>query len=362
MSRQLSIAIRGSGGSDAGVALPTLVRTLGALQKAVLQIGEMLNVQRLPSGDAGPTRGPFSKAVLSACEFRVRELRTGSAEALLELPSPEPRLLDADDLGLRALQTIRELTRELAGAATWERVRELLPQDGYRSLVLASFRDLCPTAQERTVVAVWDPEHAGDVSRIEPAARTRVQLLAARSDASDVIEERQFIGHVNMLQGRPPGAALLLHGGRSLPLPTDDELVGELLALWRQRVIVRAICRVVPQPDGDDHIAEVKAISEVAAVDDGPLVIESVTLPDGEVPLREPLEVLASFTDNLVSFEYAPLGVLAYAETREEAEQAFRDELAWVWARYANASDEGLAAGGLRLRDQLRDMVLEGAR
>ena len=63
------------------------------------------------------------------------------------------------------------------------------------------------------------------------------------------------------------------------------------------------------------------------------------------------------FSDNLVGFDYAPLGIIAYGHTREEAEQDFREELVWLWQEFAHAPDETLTLGAQRLKQRLHELV-----
>ncbi len=359
MSRQLCVAVRSE--DDGGpVMLPTLVRTLEALQTVLLQIGDMLAAMEARPAEARPSEGRFSKAIHAACELRIADLRFGSAETLLELPPPEPTLFpDAPDLGLQALDVTRALTAELTSGADWQRVHQLLPADAYRDLVLRSYRGLCPTRADRAYVAVSDPATPDQVYRLDAAIRTNVQLLAAQASPEDVLQERQFIGRINVLQADPRTSTLVLPDGRSFRFPYDELLTEDLHRLWDELVIVRAICRVVPHETEDDYIAEIKDVSDILPVDAALLEMAAIPSPAGDLPLRTPLSVAPDFADNLVTFQYEPLGIVACGDTREEAAQAFREELAWLWQFYAEPSERPLAPSALRLRQRLRDMVGE---
>jgi hypothetical protein len=358
MSRQIALKLTHQ--AQELIALPALVRTLDALQKVLLQIGAMYAERDAQHQAARPSAGRFSNAIHAACELRVVGLSSGSAEALLELPSPPPVLFAAEpDLGFAALETTRALTAELTNGANWERVHELLPADAYRDLILRSYRDFCPTATDRTEVALWDPE-AATVYRLQADVRTHVQVLRAQASPADVLQERQFVGLINVLQANPPRSTLVLPDGRSLPFPYDEDLAEELRRTWDERVIVRAICRVVPKEDGEDYLAEIKDVSEIILADESPLELNAIPLPGNPLPLLEPLSVVPDFSDDLVSFEYNPLGIVAYGATREAAERAFLEELAWLWEEYAHAPDEALARDAQRLKQRLHELVEGG--
>jgi hypothetical protein len=352
MSRRIALKLTHQNREPIG--LPALVRTLDSLQKVLLQIGEM-HAQSRP---AQPSAGRFKSAVHAACDLRVVDLKSGSAEAVFELPPPEATLFAEDnDLGMQALETTRALTEELTDGASWERVHELLPSEAYRNLILGSYRDFCPAAADRTEVAIWDPAAPAIQYRLQAAVRTRVQVLRAQASPTDVLQERQFIGLLNTLQANPPRSTLVLSDGRSLPFPYDQELAEELRRTWDERVIVRAICRVVLNEHGDDYLAEIKDVNDITMVDETPLELSAIPLPDGPLPLCKPLSVPPDFSDNLITFEYAPLGIVAYGATRGEAEQAFGEELAWLWQEYAAAREDALTPGAIRLKQHLHELV-----
>lgn len=89
------------------------------------------------------------------------------------------------------------------------------------------------------------------------------------------------------------------------------------------------------------------------------LVVDAIPTPNGPVILTEPMTITPSFTHNLVTFEHEALGIVAYGETREEAEVAFHEELAWLWTTYATAPDDGLADDAQRLKKTLLALVEE---
>jgi hypothetical protein len=87
------------------------------------------------------------------------------------------------------------------------------------------------------------------------------------------------------------------------------------------------------------------------------LLVTGIATEAGVVPLREPIRVRPAFSDNLVTFEYPPLRIVAYGETRAEAEAAFHEELSWCWDFYALADDDTLNRGAQELKTILLSLV-----
>lgn len=95
--------------------------------------------------------------------------------------------------------------------------------------------------------------------------------------------------------------------------------------------------------------------------DGGLLVVTTISVPGGELRLRKPIEAEPDYSPHLVTYEWEPLGIIAWGRNREEAEQAFRDELSFLWQEYALAPDEALEEGAQELKRELLGSV-EGGR
>ena len=355
MSRGISVAVQSASKREAPIMLPSLVRVLDALQKLALQVGEML-------ADSGSqrSRGEFSAAIRRSCELVVRDLRTGSATAGLELRPVEPSLFpEFTDLGERTLDTIGDLTREVTNGSSWDDVRALLPDEAHRRLILKTYKALCPKASEDVEVRLADPERGSEPFVLRPETRARVQVLAAQLSSEDVLEERNLIGRLVMLRSRQPTFEIR-QPGRSFTCPYDPDLEEQLLGLYDAMVSVRGVCRVVKHDDRDDEILELLDVGEVLFLDEGDLSVTEIAAGQTTLPLSQPLSVPVDFSDNLVVFEYEPLGIIACGETREQAEQAFGVELTWLWEEYGQTPDDELSPDTRELKTHLLALLAGG--
>jgi hypothetical protein len=87
------------------------------------------------------------------------------------------------------------------------------------------------------------------------------------------------------------------------------------------------------------------------------LLVTGIATAGGVLPLREPIRVKPELADGLVTFEYRPLHIVAYGETRAEAAAAFREELSWCWDFYALAKDETLNRSAQEMKAILLALV-----
>ena len=355
MSRQIAVKLTHE--THGTVSVPTLVRTLDALQKVLLQVGEMCHALATQADDrARRSRGQFNGTIRSACELQIVRLEIGSAEAVLELPPPGLTLFPhVEDLGVQALGTTRRLVGELASRAPWERTRDTLPLDAYRNQILDTCRKFCPTPSEHIELSIWDPESPQNVDRVRPESRVHIQELKSQASPDEVLEERRFVGRIDPLY------RLVLSDGGGMSIPFDAEVAGEYLPAPDELFIASVICRVARHRDEDDMIVEIRDVVEIVPFDASPLDVRAIIVDSGELQLRAPLRVPLQVFENMVLFEYAPLGIFACGATRDEADGAFRDELSWLWAEYADAEDSALAEDTQALKTRLH-MLVEGER
>ena len=73
--------------------------------------------------------------------------------------------------------------------------------------------------------------------------------------------------------------------------------------------------------------------------------------------LRTPISVQECLGDDVWVFQYAPLGIVAYAPSREEAEDAFYAEFACCWDDIAREEDSRLSADARDLKRKLRGII-----
>lgn len=337
MSRQVAIKLRHDDDATM-VSVDSFVRTLDAFQKAVKQIGEMHRQQSIWADTRpGRTPGRFKGSIDQACALRILDLELGSATAVLELPpQPQPELSsDSEDLGARSLDTAKNLVAELSNGASAVRIEQLLPLDNYRLSVLETIGKFCPTPSERMSVELWDPDTPSLVQNVHSDVRRRAQELRASGAENAIIEERRFIGRVDYVRR-------VVLGNTGLAIPIDPDSAGGYVPSPDEIFIVTALCRVIRHDDREDDVIGVVSIIELEGLDASPLEIAGIETGNGCIRLRSPLSVEMTVSEGALCFRYEPLGIVAHGESREEAEEALRDELSWFWEQYASANDDML--------------------
>lgn len=360
MSRRITIKLAPDD-PGAPVSVDAFVRVLDAIQRATKQIGEMYHKQAmLGSSRAARTSGRFEAPVDHSCALRIAALKIGSAQATLELPPPgsvqQPGLpLGTSDLGGLSLDTAKDILKELSNGASSERIGTLLPIESSRSLVLGTLSKFCPNPSERATVQVWDPAAPRSRYSVRSEVRARMQELRGSIAQRARTEERRFIGRIDHT------CRVVVERGLSAPI--DPDSAGGYVPSEDVLFAVTAICRVIPHDDDEDEIIELVDVVEARAIDSSPLEIDTIPGPDGR-PTGErhiaPLVVPLSVEGNSVVFQHEPLGIYASGDTREEAEEEFIDELAWLVDEYGSATEGSLTPDAIRLKRNINALLAGG--
>jgi len=100
-----------------------------------------------------------------------------------------------------------------------------------------------------------------------------------------------------------------------------------------------------------------KEVADARALGLAPLRWRHVTHGRRRSRLRSPIEIVVDFRDGLWIHEYAPLGVLAYGESRQESLEAFRTDFAACWDSLAQEDDASLTGDARELKRRLVQLV-----
>ena len=78
-----------------------------------------------------------------------------------------------------------------------------------------------------------------------------------------------------------------------------------------------------------------------------------------EFILNHEIACAVTVQDDLWVVEYRPLGICAYADSREEAIGEFAEEFSAIWDAYSQADDAGLTSDAVELKQRLQALVKE---
>lgn len=73
--------------------------------------------------------------------------------------------------------------------------------------------------------------------------------------------------------------------------------------------------------------------------------------------LTNQIKCQVSQTDGYFVVQYEPLGIQAYAESREQAINEFKDEFLMLWEAYGQESDDNLTGDAIDLKSKILELV-----
>ena len=313
--RQITITLSGPAVRNGKVSVGLLAKSLQAFQQALLQIGK-----EKVDHDAS-RRGPPPTLVQRQCELFFAEARPGSLETTLELPSPEASLFPewGQDIGEEALQDLRAVVDSVVHDDP-ERIRQAIPDSRYRYRVLNTVSAALPREGADYNLSL----RVGDSPAFSQVLRPPRERLRALAEVSEVTEEEV-----------PP-----------------------------EEVLVDAVCRAKVRPEAELRPRDITAVIQwepIEAPDLRPYRPMEVSWGGRRLVLRHEIACGVSREDDLHIVEYEPLGIRAYADSREAAIASFNEEFVVLWDEYASAPDEALSRDAIGLKQRLNELVAREA-
>lgn len=311
--RQISFVLSGEAIRDHRVSVSLFAKTLKAVQDTMNQIGKA-KVEYESS-----KRGPTPAIVRTECELFFVRSDPGSLTATLELAPHEPKLIPEyeRDLGAEALEGARVLIDSIVNDDPTE-LERVFPDEKYRYRVVEFLSEALPKEGSDYTIAFRIGKDKKYPQVVRPT-RERVARLTGISEARIVEEE------IAVVQ------------------------------------LVDALCRVKVRPDETLRPEDITAIVEWRPIGDSPDLRpfrpRDIRWGDRTLMLHHEIACDVSIEDDLYVVQYEPLGIRAYADSREDAVAAFNEEFILLWDEYASAPEERLTPDAIRLKRLLVELV-----
>lgn len=154
---------------------------------------------------------------------------------------------------------------------------------------------------------------------------------------------------------------------RPIQRPTSEQIArllcasaGEPDKVQANWAMIEGTCIATIGKDGrPTRVNEWLDYTVVSQQDTEPYVTSQVAGDDRLFILAQPITCPVTVEDHLLVLQYEPLGIRAYAATREEAVQDFGEEFAFRYDDYALAPDHELTRSAIELKRRLRELVKE---
>jgi hypothetical protein len=300
-----------STGSEGSPSLKVLAKSLTGLQALATDLGKA-HAARDPS-----FAGQSEVEVQRQCELFVLRVRHGSVVLTIGTATP-PKELWPD----QAMPTL--------GPRVEEDLNEFI--NAVESGDEASLEKIVPDPVQRT--------------------KATRDLLSAIPDESSGHAVSWGLSNRSLREFHRPSEAILAR------LKAVPAIVGA--GIIAGQVLLSGICVATLGPDGrPPDVQEWLDYQVLAEEDTSPYIADRVLWRDREFVMSYPVQCPVTVEEHLVVVHYEPLGIRAYAPTREEAIRDFAEELAFIWDRYAAAPDAGLTRSAVELKSRLNEFIKE---
>ncbi len=330
------------------VPADVLVKTLQQLQKAVLIAAaakEGVGIKRRfkPSTELRqahilrcgiPTAGSYAIAVSEVDERRQDELPHVNGYAGLDDVFEVADAVIEDDV---------------------ERVRRVIPETGFRSLMLRTLQDMAPSEGSEWVldfaVGSRGSRRLGyglrrDVNRILKADQPEVEEGTVVGELQRILlDSRQFVI-------RHPVTGTLIS------CSYEDEIEADI---WEsRRDYIQVTGQVSRTPEG--HVSNVSDVTTIERVDLSPFYISEIEVDGLRLRLGPPLQVspeLDDETKQVFLFSDEGLNLFIAATTRADLYDEIVADLAFSYREYAQASDDDLSPAAVDFKRRLAQRLQE---
>ncbi|MGE5630750.1 MAG: hypothetical protein ACM3TR_06575 [Caulobacteraceae bacterium] len=287
------------------VSVKTLIKTLDTLQKAVYDIGSVL-IDRDPS-TPGRTPAPVEKV----CELYLIKADPGSLTATVSFPQRRmdlvPGIPDATD---RVANNFKNIVRGIMRNDD-TLIKNTIQNQKYRRKVISEINSILPT-NTSDYEMYFDFEDKG-FERIE------------RPDEENL---KELIGECTEEEIRP----------------TFQELEAKVH------------CRIFVDDSG--KIRDFGEVYDFETLEDiRPHKVQSLYW-NGEVfNLDKEIICEVKKEEGYYLIEYEPLGIIAYAKTREEAIKEFNEEFSMIYHAYGQEDESNLTQDAIDLKNTINSIV-----
>jgi len=286
---------------------------LAAVQSLAYDLGK----ERAASDSVFAGRSPAE--IERECELFVTQLKYGSFEATLDVAEP-PSELFADNarpaLGPVVVNDLNLLADAL-GTGRPEPIKRVFadPSRRWRAIKALATSLPAPSGEYRVM---WG---AGSRETLQPLYQPSPEML---------------------------GSLAALPEGLAVHEKPDEE------------VVVEGTCVATLGKDGRPaNVREWLDFSVLLEEDTRPYRTDRVAWRGRAFLLTHEIACSVTIEDHLVVIQYEPLGIRAYASTRDAAVRDFAEEFAFLWDDYAVARDEELTRRAAELKRRLRELVRE---
>lgn len=345
--RRVRLKIVGPAVEDGRVPLMLLADKLRFLQKSLYNIGLALR--------KGGKRGKWENAVQRSCQLQFVEAIQGSLEVVTELPPSEALPLKEFDLGLNAINTFGRVLQAVHVKQHSEIV-DLFPDIGARARTAKSIIPILPEEGEDYQVQMRLGKN-GDWWTLE--ASNRQFLNEVSVEEPERIDEESIqtvVGRLFLIEVDPGTEQIgVIVNNRQIECHYPEALAETIRQLVPSSLVeVTGLVTL----DSGGNLQRISEIVDVKEIEVRPIMMRRVIADNRRYNLRSPISVQVEFRRGLWIHEFEPLGILAYATTRQESLNDFRRDFAFLWKELAQADDSELTSDAIEVKELFHELVV----
>jgi len=305
--RVITIKLASKDTKNGKIPVSIFVKTVNSIQKTMYALGTV----RLKGEPASPGRKP--SIIEKECELFLLKAEPGSLLAQLALPDKEPDLaVGVPSFGECVLQDFEKIMYSFSEKNP-EVFKRIVPDTKCRKQIYNNLVSLLPSEED-------DYEFYFSFDKSKPLRK------AYRPSSEEAVK---YIDDVEN------------------DVENSDDLEKLMIVAWG----------IVDKDTGE--LREIKQIIEYDILDDviRPYRASEISYGNRKLLLSYEIACPVIKEEGYYIVQYEPLGIQAYAKSREEAINEFKEEFMMIWDIYGNESDDNLTQDAIQLKKRIKGLV-----
>lgn len=343
MDQERNIRLHFEGPKTAGHTLPaqTLVRSMENVQRIIYLLA------KLTRGEALGQRARFNHELERVYSLVCKVPEDGGYALPQVIGDDSQGLFDATEISAVA-EKFKKVCLAIEGSDV-QSLRSLLPDGGYRSAILKSYKAAQPQKRSGIVLSIEDFRKKPILSGIG---------ISAKIEAIEAAEVEHFLGETpGYLTGTltrmdfvERWLQLKLFNGRTIQASYANAY--EPVLLENARDIIQIHGDIQLSADGEP--IAVQNVDEVVELDISDAVVKYFDVSDVRIEVTPPVifEVQFDEESSLLSAQ-GDFGIIVFAETRSALEDEIDEALRMLWLEYADEDAEKLSGAARLLKSSL---------
>lgn len=331
--RSINLALE-STGYNRGVSIKNAANFLYELQLLINHLGDYLT-------GSDYRKGPSPESVSKRCELFIKEIKTGSVKATLQLQDQQVAL-EGSTLGESSIDKFHEIMDIIANGREIENnLKKSIDHNLHRTKIIEDLHKLWPNENDKYTVKIF---YLDKEIKLESDTKLLVEGLLHKNETQKT-SVNGILGELKVMQNK----RLRIIGG-------PDGNIACTFSKEKMDLVKKLIGKpVMVFGDADfDAYGNIKEMTDIEKLERfSEFKLHRILSKEEELTLTQPIVVDVDYSDDQWILKNDELNIIGFGETYDESLKEFNEEFVFVWKEYGLAKDNELTYDAQLLKKNL---------